>query len=276
LSKGATPRGLVARLRHQVGPLLPKFLRHAGSRVLQRVEATRGGTYEIAGERVRFLSGSAPTVAAGTADERTGIDALQLTRFAEAIRAGDVVADVGAYRGTYTIIAAARVGSKGKVFAFEPTASNADAIAANVRLNAFDNRVVIEPAAVSAETGTAQFFAWGEATTNSLAVRHSDAATVEVRTVALDDYFSGQALPRVLKIDIEGAEILALRGAQRILASDARIICELHPYAWNQLQTSAEDLRALLQQHGRFVADLVTGDEVGDFRYGAVELCKRR
>ena len=273
-ASGAQPRGVVARLRHQAGPLLPSFLRRAGALVLSAFERRRGATYEIAGTRVRFLAGSAPTVVGSRSDDRNVIDALQLARFAEAITPGDVVADVGSYRGTYAVIAAARAGAGGRVFAFEPTASNAALVAANVRLNRFTDRVTVEQVAVSDRTGTANFFAWGDAQSNSLADQNTEAATVQVRTVALDDYFRNKTLPRVLKIDIEGAELLALRGAQSILASDARIICELHPYAWAQLGYGADDLRTLLEECGRYTASLVDGAEVTEYAYGAVWLAK--
>lgn len=273
--QGARPRGIIARLRHQAGPLLPKFVRRAGGRVLDAIESTRGSTYEIGGHRLRFVKGSAPSVLIGHADERSAVDALQLGSFARAISPGDVIADVGSYRGTYAIVAAALAGPQGKVFAFEPTASNRDIIAANVARNRFGDRVVIEGAAVSDQTGTARFFAWGDATTNSLAAVQSAAVATDVRTVALDDYFAGRRPPDVVKIDIEGAELLALRGAQAILSGEARILCELHPYAWDDLGYSADDLRALLDRFGRVTIDLATGEEVTEYRYGAVWLARR-
>jgi FkbM family methyltransferase len=269
------PRGIVARLRHQAGPRLPAFLRRAGARVLDAVERRRGASYDVAGHRLRFIQGSAPSITVRGSDERSALDALQLTSFAQSIRPGDVVADVGSYRGTYAVVAAACAGAHGRVYAFEPTAANQQIIRANLALNNLDDRVVVEGAAVSERTGSALFYAWGDATTNSLAQTQEEAGAVEVRTIALDEYFAGLTLPRVLKIDIEGAELLALRGAQRILASDAAIICELHPYAWEALGYGADDLRALLEKYGRVTTDLATGDEVKEYRYGAVWLAKR-
>jgi FkbM family methyltransferase len=271
---GATPRGIIARLRHQLGPLLPLPLRRAGARIVRTIEERHGATYEVAGQRVRFLGGAAPTVVA-THDHRSAVDALQLSRFARAIRSGDVIADVGAYRGTYTVIGAACAGADGRVFAFEPTPANAQAIAASARLNNFETRIVIETVAVSDTSGIADFYAWGDATTNSLAHHHSAADAVQVRTLRLDDYFADRTLPRVVKIDIEGAELRALHGARSILASDAFIICELHPYAWNDFGYSADDWRALLEHYGRYTADLANGEEVETFSYRAVELRKR-
>jgi hypothetical protein len=53
------------------------------------------------------------------------------------------------------------------------------------------------------------------------------------------------------------------------------VICELHPYAWAEAGHTAEELRALLEQHDRYPADLITGAEILEYRYGAVLLRKR-
>jgi hypothetical protein len=133
----------------------------------------------------------------------------------------------------------------------------------------------VEIAAASAESGTADFYAWGDATTNSLAAGNAQAAPITVPTFALDDYFADKTLPQVVKIDIEGSELAALRGAQRILASDAFILCELHPYAWADAGHSVDHLRALLRQYRRYTVDIATGKEIEEYRYGAVLLRRR-
>lgn len=275
MTGAARPVGIIARLRHQIAPVLPRFMRRAGARMLESIEQRRGAAFEIAGQRVRFIKGSSPAVLLPDSDDRTAVDALQLAAFAHAVQAGDVVADVGSYRGTYAVVAAARAGERGRVIAFEPTPANRSVIAANLALNGFADRVVVEPVAVSDQTGTATFYAWGDATTNSLAHTQAEAAGLEVRTVTLDEYFAQTRLPDVVKIDIEGAELLALRGAQKILSAHTRIICELHPYAWSELGYGADDLRALLDRHGRVALDLRTGQEVRDYHYGVVWLTKR-
>ena len=271
---GAKPRGLLARLRHDIGPLLPRFVRHAAARLLEPLEARRGGTYEIAGERLRFLPGSAPVVVQRTTDERLQLDALQLAIFAQAIRPGDVVADVGAYRGTYTLVAAARVGARGKIIAFEPTAANADLIAENVKLNRFQDRVHVENLAVSDRSGVTAFYTDTDSSTNSFWPGATGSDQVSVRTTSLDEYFADQQLPRVVKIDVEGAELAVLRGAHNILASSAVIVCELHPYAWSAAGYTAADLRELLAKHGRYAADPISNQEIEVFSY-AVALLRR-
>src|SRR5437879_3937805 len=55
------------------------------------------------------------------------------------LRPGDVFVDVGANIGLFTLVAALRVGSTGRVFAFEPTSETFERLVANVRLNKFTN-----------------------------------------------------------------------------------------------------------------------------------------
>jgi FkbM family methyltransferase len=263
--------GLITKLRHQAAPLLPAFLRRMAGRWVRAIEMRRGALYQIGERKLRFTAHSIPTVLTSASDERDRIDAAQIAAFMNAIRPGDTVADVGAFRGTYTVIAAALAGPTGRVVAFEPTAANANVIRTNLALNDLAARVHIEPAAVSDRMGTAEFFVWGDASTNALTRQHDASAGIHVRTVALDEYFA-RSLPGVLKMDIEGAEILALRGAKRLLASPAVILCELHPYAWPEFGTDAAELRALLHDHGRYAADIITGEPVQDYLYGAVLL----
>ena len=272
MQEDARPRGIVARLRRYAAPLLLGPVRRAAGRLIRAFEMRNGASYQVGTHRLRFIPGSTPTVLTGTSDDRDHIDAAQLTAFMKAIRPGDTVADVGAFRGTYTVIAAAMAGPSGTVIAFEPTEINASIITRNLRLNRFAQRVRMERAAVSDRTGTAEFFVWGDASTNALTPQHDASTGISVPTVALDDYFAEGALPHVVKIDIEGAEILALRGARRLLASEAVILCELHPYAWPGFGTDATELRALLEQNGRHAADIVTGAPVEEYRYGGVLL----
>ena len=265
------PRGLITTLRHHAAPLLPAFLRRMAGRWVRVIEMRHGATYQVGERQLRFTPNSIPTVLTSASDERDRIDAAQLSAFMNAIRPGNTVADVGAFRGTYTVIAAALAGPTGRVVAFEPTTANADVIRTNLALNDLTAHVHIEPAAVSDRMGTAKFFVWGDASTNALTRQHDASAGISVRTVALDEYFA-DGLPDVVKMDIEGAEILALRGAQRLLASAAVILCELHPYAWPEFGCNAAELRTLLQMHGRYAADIITGEPIEDYRYGGVLL----
>ncbi|MGB7539389.1 MAG: FkbM family methyltransferase [Anaerolineales bacterium] len=138
------------------------------------------------------------------------------TRFAVAVPAGGVVFDLGGNVGYYTLISAVRAGPRGRVFVFEPLPRNLDFLRRHLALNRIGNVTVID-AAVADRSGTVRFAE--DASTSK--GRIGESGTLEVRSIALDDWIEEGLLPApdLIKIDIEGAELLALRGARRMLAA---------------------------------------------------------
>jgi len=134
---------------------------------------------------------------------------------AAAVRPGDVVYDVGANVGFYSLLASALVGPAGAVFAFEPLPRNLAILRRHLALNRAANVRVIA-GAVADRPGVARFDTSGIPEM----ARLSDAGGLEVPTVRLDDLLAaGQiAPPAVMKIDVEGAEYAALCGARGLLA----------------------------------------------------------
>lgn len=152
------------------------------------------------------------------------------------VRPGGVFYDIGANVGFHTVIGARLVGPAGRVVAFEPIPSTAEALRRNLALNGFTNTEVIE-GAVTARRGRALMLLGNEPTWARLAGSpgSQDApaggGNVEVETYAIDALIAqGRiARPTVVKIDAEGAEIDVLRGMAGVLRSDRPIIvCELH------------------------------------------------
>jgi FkbM family methyltransferase len=149
---------------------------------------------------------------------------------------GDVAIDAGAHIGFFTIQMAAMVGSEGRVYAFEPFEANASLLEQSVVENQFRDRVVFRRAAVGAASGTATL-TFPVETLNSggaYLLRPGTAPLAgnrktEVPVVALDTLELRRPV-RFIKMDVEGAEPLVVRGAQRILKEDRPVILsELHP-----------------------------------------------
>lgn len=125
-----------------------------------------------------------------------------------------VVFDVGANVGFYTILSSLLVGGDGEVVAFEPVPRNMDYLKKHLIKNGINNVKTVE-VAVSAKSGVANF---------SIGSKHSmghltPSGQVEVEIVSLDDFVAeGHApVPNVIKIDVEGAELLVLQGADCLL-----------------------------------------------------------
>jgi FkbM family methyltransferase len=136
-------------------------------------------------------------------------------RFNATVASGNVVFDLGANVGFYTLLASVLVGASGHVYAFEPLARNIAYLRKHLAMNSVENCTVVE-AAVAASEGYSRF-------DQSLA--HTNAHLAEtgeqvVRTVTLDSLVSrGEILPpNVVKIDIEGSELQALEGFQQTIA----------------------------------------------------------
>ncbi len=146
---------------------------------------------------------------------------------------GDVVYDIGANLGFFSLIAARLVGPEGRVFAFEPAPENVEAIRSNAELNRIDNVVVI-PCAVSSRAGTARLQIVDDQSWSRLEEfgEHPDTERVlEVETVAIDDLVESGELPppALVKIDVEGAELAVLDGMRATIERHRpAIVCELH------------------------------------------------
>lgn len=135
---------------------------------------------------------------------------------------GDVYVDVGAYIGHHVLISSWCVGAGGAVHAFEAHPRTYEVLSRNIELNRCSN-VVLNNTAVGETAGTADFFLAdiSEAGANSLGktVHVSDRKTLVVNVLSLDSYFASKPVSHIelMKIDVEGAELLVLRGAAQVL-----------------------------------------------------------
>jgi FkbM family methyltransferase len=145
----------------------------------------------------------------------------KLQAFADEIRLGDVVFDVGAHVGLYTLLAARRTGPGGRVFSFEALPPNVAGLERHCRLNGADNVEVVH-GAVSDRVGTVSFTAGS----NTFVGHVADEGQYRVPAVRLDDFVlaQGHPPPRVLKMDIEGGEGAALLGARELLRRHRPVI----------------------------------------------------
>jgi FkbM family methyltransferase len=162
------------------------------------------------------------------------------------ISPGTVVFDIGASVGFYTLLAAQRTGSAGRVFAFEPLPRNLHYIRQHLALNRIANVTVIE-AAVSERSGAAFFNPGVSISTGFL----SDSGEIQVRTVSLDELYTSGELPApsVVKIDAEGAEGGILRGACHLL-SETRPVIFLSTHKIPGGGTTRDECAAVLQPLG--------------------------
>lgn len=183
---------------------------------------------------------------------RGDIESLMAHLFASVIRRGMVVLDIGAFVGWHTLLAARQVGEHGKVYAFEPDPHNYELLNENLRLNQVDSRVVRSLRAVSDKTGEQRLFLHGgDQSRRSLIPSGGVDNSTSVTTVVLDEFLNRDLQVDVIKMDIEGGEVNALRGMRETLARAAptlKLFVVCNPGSMQDAGESAESLLAELRR----------------------------
>jgi FkbM family methyltransferase len=156
-------------------------------------------------------------------------------RFVERfLEPGMTVLDIGAHHGFYSLLAAGKVGSAGRVIAFEPSPREREKLLRNIALNGYTN-IQVEDCALADAAGQQELVIVGGINTGCNSLRPPNVkeptSAVAVRVETLDAYLAQHRLPPVdfIKLDAEGAELAILKGARRLLESRPRpvIQCEL-------------------------------------------------
>jgi FkbM family methyltransferase len=186
--------------------------------------------------------------------------------FLHVVRAGDTVFDIGANVGLYTEVFARMVGAGGAVHAFEPVPETFDRLRARFAAARRWPQVHLHHAAICEQAGPVTLMMPGADSGQASMAQHQVAAWENgaVRSFAcegrrLDDQPAGKgvAAPAFIKLDIEGAELLALRGGRAWLRRHRPV---LHMEVWSRWlqdfghrpEDLAEEWRAL--GYDRFVA----------------------
>jgi len=176
----------------------------------------------------------------------------------------DVVFDVGASMGLYTLECSRLVGKKGKIYAVEALPSFYDILLNNIRINGVDNVVPIN-VAVGAFEGTSHVYLDAllpsRSSTHS---RHVEALSsvkhkIETKLTTLDTLISQHGVHNIdlLKIDVEGAELDVLKGNINALNEGIvdRMIVEMHETCVN-----LKDMTEFLQERSYLVDGVFASD----------------
>ena len=142
--------------------------------------------------------------------------------------AGDVFLDIGAFVGCQSIRAARIVGPSGQVISLEHDPINRNQLEANLVLNEIAN-CRISPLAAWSKTGNE--LGWYSAKSPDCCRNDESGHSASVKTTTVDDLEDDLQLDQLdwIKMDIEGAEIEALKGTERTLRHfRPRLIVEVH------------------------------------------------
>jgi FkbM family methyltransferase len=185
--------------------------------------------------------------------------------------AGAVVVDAGANIGIYSEFLSRCVGPTGAVHSFEPSPDNFRRLRAATRKL---SNVRLSQAAVGEQSGNSELFLSDKLNVDHrvyMADGDSRSSRVPIEMVALDDYFKPGERVNLLKMDIQGYELHALRGANRVLDDnpDIKLLIEFWPHGLKQAGVNWVDLIAALEQKGMFIRQ-VSRNGLIPFRPGSV------
>jgi len=187
------------------------------------------------------------------------------------IKRGDTFLDLGANVGYFTLLAAKLVGKEGRVYSFEPEPQNFRYLKKNVEVNNYSQAKVFQKA-VSDKSGKIKLYVCpydsGHHTINRFdgvqayaRGRRVEKKAVEIEAVSLDDFLRGEKAD-VIKMDVEGAEPLALKGMDKMLKSNQNIkmFVEFFPLLIKNMGGSPPEFIRQLMEEYRFSIYVVPDD----------------
>lgn len=193
------------------------------------------------------------------------------TWLTEQLKPGHVFFDIGAHHGWVSMWGLTLVDKEGAVVSFEPSPANLSVLEWHRRRNNFSQWEIV-PKAVSDQDSEEEFFLVdaGDSPMNSLTtgapgtpmMSGREIRKTSIKTITLDNFCNESNLrPDLVKIDVEGAELLVLRGAAKLLSESCpTIILAVHPY-WLPAGHTTRQIFELLAVYGYTMFDS-KGDQV--------------
>ncbi len=170
--------------------------------------------------------------------------------YLQLLQEGDQVLDVGSNLGYYLLLAGRAVGPSGRVMGFEPARDVYAILQRNVVRSGLKN-IQVFPWAVGNRSEDIEFYgseipSWGSLIREKNLLQSQPTTVPAKRLDDLLDEFPGLR-PTVLRMDVEGGELMALEGAQRLLLKyRPRIFVEIHPFAF-EWQRAHEAILLLIE-----------------------------
>lgn len=232
-----------------------KYLTAIGHRLFFYSKSKKG---KLVKAKTYFESEMKLVLPAGTDIYLTGCKShdseIRLAKFLmNTLQKGDTLIDVGAHFGYFSLLGAKLVGEKGKVFSFEASQSTFEILKENTQT---ETNIEILNRAVSNEKGTLSFYEFPVLYSeyNSLEIdqfknadwyQANQPKKIAIEAISLDDFSKQKSTePKVIKIDVEGAEYMVISGAVKLLKSQSpKVVIEfLHSKRHNEAHLQAKQL----------------------------------
>lgn len=197
-------------------------------------------------------------------------------QFVRVLQPGDHAIDVGANIGYFALLAARVVGDTGTVHAFEASPHVLPTLRTNAELNP-EARLFVHGKAVTDGPGEIEFHTAPADRRGYSSIRDlgdATAHTTRVPTTALDSMLDRFQPIRLVKIDVEGAELLVLRGMSELIARDQPVIVfELDDGFLRQLGASAQQVCDFLSERGYALRRIVAAGDLEPFTEPPTQRC---
>lgn len=166
------------------------------------------------------------------------------------VQEGDCVVDCGANVGFFTLLLSQCVGATGDVLAFEPGSNNLPKLLDNIAMNAHAKNVAVAPKILAAKIGEQQFYLARDTGINAAWRSEHTVLSDVVETTTLDFWWPVRT-PKLIKMDIEGSEFEALKGAERLLVRRPPfIVMEFNTQALAGMGTAPDDIWRFMTARG--------------------------
>ena len=225
-----------------VVPIYKYIWRHFGPKGIRLVEANGVKLYINCRDGAIF-----PSLSFGHIWEpaETGV-------FKQSVKEGMTIIDAGAHIGYYSLLASRLVGSKGKVYAFEPSPECLGLFHRNIQLNNCKNIQVFEKALTGKSGYTMFYLDRDNLASGSILKVPQSRQRIEVSTITLDEAIGDERVD-FIKMDIEGGETKALSGAVKTIENNINLemMIEVFPERLVGAGSSLKEYVELLQYHFR-------------------------
>lgn len=245
---GRRPSVLERAARVLAAPLADGPVRSAAARMFESVLSV--GT---AGRGVRCQLPGGETVRVLPKYRSTSWNLDEYHAFRNLLAPGATALDIGANVGAYALLFGQWVRPGGRVYAFEPAPVMLAALERHVALNDLGSIVMPVAAAASDTTGRAGFVTGGAHGISRLGAI-GEATSLAVNTITIDEFCNRESVtPDLIKIDVEGAELAALRGMRETIRTrrgNLAVFVELHPRLWPAMAVTRDLVEAELSSLG--------------------------
>lgn len=154
------------------------------------------------------------------------------------VKEGQILLDVGAWIGPYTLLFAKLVQDTGRVYAFEPDPKSLEILQRNVRKNRLTN-VNIQEFAISNCSGESKLKVcgkWGDSGSSLVKEPRKTSKEIVVKTTTIDEFCEENGIrPDGIKIDVEGAEALVIKECRNVIKKYSPwVLLEFHGFLMSE------------------------------------------